>query len=414
LVIVRKLLALGLVIGSGWLLYIYGIGNVLSHALVSSSGEPVAPVVIPRYLSADALVIVAEKKLSSAEPEALALCALAQDSGNGGAAAFLLSRFVESGHQAEADSAADLAARLWPVQTYTHSRLADYWISQDRVDKLIPELSLLLIREPQLKKDFFPIIEVLTIGAGKLELLAPYIAEPPNWWSGFFSYLSRRLPVSTLTELYELRLASEAPMGESERASFVSRLITEGSWIEAFRHWQAGLSSEQQSRLVNGLYDGGFEGDLFNLGFGWVLRRDKSFDMVSRATYGATGSKAIQIAFRQGLHRIKFQHLSQRLLLAPGRYKLSYRARADALKNPKGLVWRLRCVSAASKLLAEGEPMLHRYVWKAFSFEFSVPKSCAVQSLGLEAVSAYPHELLFSGQLWLDDVAVELVTGVSH
>lgn len=410
---IRKLLALGLAVGCGWLLHVYGSGHLLSATLLETD-ELAQPVVVPAYLSADALVRVAEKQLSTSKPEALGLRALAQDPANGGAAALLLTQFMAEGREAEAATVADLAGRLWPVHTYTHSRLADYWISLNRVDKLIPELSVLLIREPGLRRDFYPVIETLTVGSGNLALLEPYINAPPNWWNGFFGHLSTRVAVDTLTNIYQLRLASGVAVDISERSSFVKRLIREGSWTEAFRQWQAGLDGEQRARLVNGFYDGGFEGEAFNLEFGWVFGRDKRFEIKPRNTYGMSGKQALQISFRQGLNRINFKHLSQTLLLAPGSYELSFKSRLDALKNPKGLVWRVRCVSQADGLLAEGEPLVDRKPWQVSSFAFKVPKSCAVQSLRLEAVSQYPHEHVFSGQLWLDDVALKPVSGVSQ
>lgn len=413
LALLRKLLAIGLLFGCGWLLFVYGNGKVLSATLLEAD-ELAQPVAIPAYVSADALVRAAEKQLSTSEPAVLALRALAQDPANGGAAAFLLTQFVAEGRELEAATIAELAGRLWPVHTYTHSRLADYWISQDRVDKLIPELSVLMIREPGLRRAFFPVVETLTVGSDDLTLLKPYINAPPNWWSGFFAYLSTRVAVDTLTNIYQLRLASDVAVDASERSSFVRRLIREGSWSEAFQQWQAGLEGEQRARLVNGLYDGGFEGEAFGLEFGWVFGRDKSFEIKPRSTYGMSGKQALQISFRQGLNRINFKHLSQTLLLAPGSYELSFESRLDALKNPKGLVWRVRCSSEADSLLAEGVPLVGRHPWQTSSFQFRVPKACAVQSLRLEAVSQYPHEHVFAGQLWFDDVALKSVSGVSE
>lgn len=413
----RKSLALGLALGLSWVLYIYGTGNMLSTSLtkVNVVNMHTKLVDIPAYLSADALVFVAENGLSAtADPEKLGVQALSKDPANGGAVAFLLSQFASNGRVDEAAEAADLAGRLWPVHTYTHSRLADYWIAQNRIDKLISELSLLLVREPELKNSLFPAIEAFTISSGKTELLSPYINGSPNWWGDFFSYLSRRQDMKVLSDIYKLRVASGVEIGEAERTNMVKLLIRDKNWTEAFTQWQAGLNDEQKSRLSNGLYDGGFEGDSRNLGFGWVFGRNKSVEMMTRATYGMKGQKALRIFFRQGLNRIKFKHLSQQLLLKPGTYNLSFRARLDALRNPKGLVWRVRCVSEGNKLLATGEPLVDRHPWQTFSFDFVVPKSCAVQSLVLEAVSNYPHEHLFSGELWLDDVAVQPVSGVAE
>jgi len=402
----RKVLALALALICGWTLAIYGVGHVRSTSLKDVDDSKV-PLNVPAYLSADALIIIAEKQVSLIEPEKLALRALSQDPANGGAAAFLLALFVAEGREAEAASIADLAGRLWPVHIYTHSRLADYWIAQNRVDKLLPELSLLMIREPSWRRTVFPFLEQLTVGAGKIELLEPFINRPPSWWDSFFLYLSNRLDITMVSDLYERRVVSTVDVSEAERESYVGRLVKDKQWNEAFKQWRAGLSSAQASLIVNGLFDGGFEAaGASSREFGWAFGRHKGFIMKPRATYGVNGKQALQLFFKRGLNRIRFKHLSQRLLLVPGDYRLSYKARADALKNPKGLIWRIRCESQEGQLLAEGEPLVGRHQWQDRSFSFTVPDSCLVQSLVLEAASKYPHELVFGGKLWLDDISL--------
>ena len=404
LVLLRKLFALWLVLGGTWLLYSYGVGHVQSDSL--SKGVAVSQLRIPAYLSSDALVVAAEKKLTSTNSEALALTALSQDPANGGAAALLLSIFVAEGHEAEASTVAELAGRLWPVHTYTRSRLADYWIDQGRVNKVIPELSLLMIREPGWRNSLFPILDKLTISAGKIELLEPYITDPPNWWDDFFAYVSREFDRKVVSDLYQRRLASATEISNGESRNFVKSLLRDERWEEAFKHWQDSLGSAEAPLVSNGLFDGGFESSVINDDFGWSFRRGKDFDIATRSTYGVSGNRALALSFKKRIKRIRFQHISQRLLLKPGRYQLSYRARLDALKNPKGLVWRVRCGVLDGNLIAAGEPLFGRHHWQSRSFNFNVPKSCLTQTLALEAVSKYPHELIFSGKLWVDDVAI--------
>ena len=128
MVYLQKLCAIAFSVLVAWVLFIYGAGEIQSD---------------PAYMSTEAALMVASGEDQTPEAsEKLALQALSKDPANGGAAAFLLERFVNSGKTEEASSAAELAARLWPVHVYTHSRLAEYWIAQNRVDKLIPELNV--------------------------------------------------------------------------------------------------------------------------------------------------------------------------------------------------------------------------------------------------------------------------------
>lgn len=401
----RRCLAVAIFFASAWCLYVYGFGHVVSERVIESKVVSAEMAAMP-YLSADALGIVAEQGSSLVDSEALSMRALSQDPSNGRAAAYLMTLLVSESRQDEAADLADLAGRLWPAHTYTHSRLADYWIAQNRTDKLIQELGLLMVREPSLRKDFFPLVEELAVSSGDLDLLGPFIQSPPNWWGSFFHKLSSTQSIERLIEIYERREKSSTAIDAYERRSLVNRLIREKQWSEAYTYWQVGLDSSEKALLVNGLYDGGFESGEFNLGFGWIVGRNSSFDIKPRVTYGSVDRKALQILFKQGSKRVHFRHLSQRILLDVGRYKLNYRVRLDTLKNLKGLVWRVRCIADGNRVLAESAPMKGRQPWKSFTLEFAVPSSCTVQSIGLEAASRFAHDHVFSGQLWLDDISL--------
>lgn len=402
LTVMRKIFALVLLLGVGWVLYIYNFSGLRQNISTTDQRSP------------NAMLVMAEGEALPEVSLNLAIRALSKDPTHGGAAAFLLGLAVAQEKDTDAAMLADLASNLWPVDTYTQARVADYWIAEDRVDKLIPVLHVLLVRERDWRSRLFPVLQELTVSSGQLDLLAPYITEPPNWWDSFFAYISERVDREIVLAVYKQRLESSVAISELERSRMVSRLIRDKQWGSAFEQWQRGLGLSQAGLLFNGLYDGGFEGEKSNQKFGWNIKHHKAYRIHLGKTYGMTGKKALQLSFKQGLNRIAFKHLSQYLLLEPGDYELQYRARTDALKNPKGLQWRVSCTSKKLDLLGEGQPLLGRKPWESRSFKFRVPHSCGVQSLSLEAVSSYPHELFFYGTLWLDDVEiVSLPTGAN-
>ena len=405
--LLRKLFALSLLCVCAWLLYAYGIGQVISERLLKSQTVP-TNFKMPLYLSSEALVLVAQKNPSGQfDAEALSIRALSQDPTSGKAGAVLMSIFVSKSRFAEAGTAANLSGRLWPVDVYTSSLLADYWLSQNRIEKLFHELNILMIREPTLRTNLFPLIEEFTVNSGNFDPLLPFINTPPTWWNSFFYTLSQYQSLEVLTKVYRLREQSPVAINASERTSFVTRLIKEKQWQRALSHWEAGLDESQKKMFINGLYDGGFEEGEFNNKFGWFRGFHKSIEITPQYTYGAGGQKALKIHFKQGGKRIKFNHLSQRVFLKPGEYKLKFRARLDTLKNRKGLVWRVHCLSGSNTLLAESKPLKGKQAWKNYSLDFRVTSSCESQAIGLVAASRFAHNHVFSGQLWLDDVALE-------
>ena len=405
--IFRRIVTLTLAVLISWSLYSYGLSHINSEGLLSDSDFSVVPQPKPLLLDADALVKQAEA-LSEAgddeQAEAVVLSALSQNPTSGRAASFLLSLYEKNNQIAKASEAGELAGKLWPAHGYTHSRLANYWASQGRVDKLLEEWNILLIRDSGLERELFPKLQALTLDSGRLDLLERYVKSPPRWWDTFFSYLSLRANFRDLQTLYFARLASGIPPSSSERHRYVNRLIKEGRLKDAFDTWFLGLS-QVDMRFGGLIFDGGFESSIVNQGFGWQLSETKNPRISRGTTYGIKGGKALQVVFRKE-DRINFRHISQRLLLTPGDYTLNLRYRLDTLKNPKGLSWRIYCVAGDNSKLGESSALKGKGSWSNLSVDFTVPKSCSAQLLRLEAASSYVHDHTFSGSVWFDDVAI--------
>ena len=405
--IFRRLATLILAAFVAWSLYGYGLSHINSEGILVDPAFKVMLQPKPELLDADALVKQAETLSESGDDEqakTLALTALRQNPSSGRAASFLLSLYENNNQITKASEVGDLAGKLWPAHGYTHSRLANYWASQGRVDKLLEEWNILLIRNPGLQRELFPKLQALTLDGGRLGLLESYVQNPPRWWNSFFLYLSSRASLRDLQILYFARLASPVPPSDSERNSYVKRLIKEGSLKDAFDTWFLGLS-QVEMRFGGLVFDGGFESSIINQGFGWQLSRTKNPRISRGITYGIKGGKALQIVFRKE-DRINFRHVSQRLLLTPGDYTLNLRYRLDTLKNPKGLSWRIYCVAGDNAKLGESSALKGKGSWSQLNVDFTVPKSCSAQLLRLEAASSYAHDHTFSGSVWFDDVAI--------
>lgn len=405
--IFRRFATLTMAVLVGWVLYGYGLSHINSEGLLADPAFVVMSQPEPRLLDADALVKQAEALSESGDDErakALVLTALSQNPSSGRAASFLLSFYEKNNQIAKASEVGELAGKLWPAHGYTHSRLANYWANQGRIDKLLEEWNILLIRNPGLQRELFPKLQALTLDRGQLGLLESYVQNPPRWWNGFFSYLSSRASLGDLQTLYFARLASAVPPLDGERISYVNRLIKEESWKDAFDIWFLGLS-QVDMRFGGLVFDGGFESSIVNQGFGWQLSRTKNPRISRDITYGIKGGKALQVVFRKE-DRINFRHVSQRLLLTPGDYTLSMRYRLDTLKNPKGLSWRIYCIAGSNLKLGESSAFKGKSSWSQLDVDFTVPKSCAAQLLRLEAASSYVHDHTFSGSVWFDDVAI--------
>ena len=408
----KRSLSLTLLPLLAWQVYLQGQGGIISERLKNESPEPYAAVDSRYHLTASALTRLAEKANEAAqldESEHLALQAMAQNITSGEPPSHLLQLYASQKRSQQANETATIAGKLWPAHTYTQTRLADYWARQERLDKLLPIWNVLLTRNASLHASTFPVLQQLLAQDEYKALLTPFIEKPPKWWPSFFNHLAQNAEPALLNSVYEQRQHSKSPVSKEERATYVTRLLRDKDWHNAYRVWQAGIPPQlrDQKTLV---FDGGFESNSINSGFDWQMRQAREVSIKPDVTYGIKGKQALHIRLKRD-NPVHFQHLSQTLLLPAGDYQLSMRYRLDTLKNTKGLRWRVHCLNTASTLLGESLALRGQKSWDTLNASFSVPSSdCVAQRLRLEADSAYRHDHTFEGHLWFDDIAIQPIT----
>ena len=150
-------------------------------------------------------------------------------------------------------------------------------------------------------------------------------------------------------------------------------------------------------------FNGSFETAPSNIGFDWHEVRVPGVASELEPDTGADGDMAAHFRFL-GL-RAAGGDMRLPLLLAPGRYRLSLRARADYLRSDQGLRWKIRC--ADGQQIAETEALGDSFHWRSVQVDFDVPATqCPGQWLALENPAIAGSARHVSGDLWIDAIRV--------
>lgn len=347
-----------------------------------------------------------DNKLIESEP--LALKALSHNLTNGGATVLLMRIASQLKQSDKEKTLANFSDKLWPAHAYTRAYLADYWLKQNDLEKVLHEWNTLLIHNPATQEKLFPILQQLANDGTGAKLLRPYLRTPPSWWKRFFAYLINKNPsIEPIGALYQARLDAGGTIDPYERRLYVQRLIKEQRWEDAYIAWLSGLN-EQQIRLSGFLYDGGFEDGVLNTGFDWTFIKNRNITLITESTIGMKGMKALHLTL-SNREPVNFAHLLQYLKLAQGNYLVRFSSRVDNIQNPEGLKWRVRCYPS-NKLLGESSAIKEKSQWSNNEFSFSLPdlapSECGLQLLRLEASSTYKHQQSFRGSLWFDNMSI--------
>ena len=202
----------------------------------------------------------------------------------------------------------------------------------------------------------------------------------PRWREVWFVDLLRRSDdLSALTYLFAELQADEPGPTERELQVLLTRLTDAGMFDEAHDIWLRSLPPDRREE-ADLLYNQEFRYPLTNLPFDWVIQP------VSNAMVGVgtqNGARTINVDFFGG--RVKFEHVSHLLNLAPGPYRFQGRERSQDLQNERGLRWRIACVGDDAETLGTTDLVSGDTDWRTFAVDFMVPTGkCPYQKLVLE------------------------------
>jgi hypothetical protein len=264
----------------------------------------------------------------------------------------------------------DLSAQLW---------LLSYDLRVNYVDSALRRIDVILrgqnrkVIEDHLDSALAPIIAQEPYRLAYAKLL---LANPP--WRYLTDLIRHSTDLSGLTNLFaELQALGSGPT-QKELQVGLNMLIQHGMFDEAHDIWMRSLPPERGEE-ADLLYNHGFRYQLTNLPFDWVIEPVPN----AMVRFDSQANEQIMnVDFFGG--RVKFEHVSHLLNLAPGSYRYQGRERAQALQNDRGLQWIISCADGEGESLGTTEPLNGDIAWRPFAVDFTVPTGkCFYQYLVL-------------------------------
>ena len=225
--------------------------------------------------------------------------------------------------------------------------------------------------------------------------LTAALAERPIWRAGFFK-AAADLPPEYLAKLSGVAAQlnrTPATLSVVEAQPLLNRLVATDD-IQGARALWNGVHGGRY--IANGNFEAVSSRNGADVPSDWDIADEDVATIAVQAPQFPANGRALRISSAARLGEI----LSQRLMLAPGSYALTYRARSGA-GNAVPLKWRLRC---ASSDVSESSPdsAAHAGDWQQFSAKFTVPiQDCPIQRLALQR----PNDM-HSPEVWIDDVTI--------
>ena len=355
----------------------------------------------------EALLMKAQSRLAANDnpgAEELARKALAANPLDGRGYRLLAEAAAARGDGKQALQRYQLAAQRSPRDLASHRWLAAHYLQVGDYASLLAQLDSTLRVQPELAPQVFSdLIRIATLPAAQPAMSTLMLARPP-WRSGFLVQLSNKVSdVRAVAPLMERLRHAHGSLGDEELSAWLDRLIRDHQWGAAYLTWVAQLPSERQATIGN-VFNGGFDWDPSNIGFGWRFGRIPGAHIDRAETAGASNQYALRVSFDD--QRVPFRHVRQLLALQPGSYRLEGRVRLDSLRSERGLVWSITCADSRDELVST-EPFSGNSPWRPFQATFAVPSDkCGGQWLELRLPARIRAEERIGGLVWFDDLKI--------
>jgi tetratricopeptide (TPR) repeat protein len=311
----------------------------------------------------------------------------------------------QGGNLAEAEQAMQAAAQMAPRRVDVQLEAARFWFRRGDIARAMKHMDVVLTFGGALREQIFPDLLKLAEDPATREIAhAKLLKQRIAWWPQFFNHAAAKATsVETLRALFQMQADGPNAVTAEGLRAYLQRLQRENLWIESYLVWLNHLRKDQLNAIGN-LFNGGFEEEISNLGFDWILTPASQVVVDTASTYGATGHKALRVVFRGP--RIQFQHAHQYLMLDPGTYVLHGRVRPDNLETSEGIQWSIYCVGN-TKAIAHSERFTGTDHWQHFTAQLQIPvQDCSVQMLRLELAGRSALDFEAKGAIWFDDLSI--------
>jgi O-antigen ligase len=279
----------------------------------------------------------------------------------------------------------DPFTQLWAIAASEQTGEGDKAVQRAQAlfqqDLFLPSSLELLLRAPQ---------------SATARSLVETLSSRPEWRADFVK-AAAQLPSAYDGNVDDLLFrvnASQAPLSIDEARPLLERLIEANDLADARRLW---AGTHPDGVIANGNFEQVGERAGADVPRDWdISDEDLATIAIQAPQFGGHGrALRISAAARSG------PILSQRLMLPPGAYSVSYRARSGDGATV-ALRWQLSCSSSDERRTSKQLPATSGG-WQEFSTIFSVPiQDCPIQRLALERPNA-----IHSHEVWVDDVIMQ-------
>lgn len=317
----------------------------------------------------------------------------------------LLAQVSESrGEYARAEKLYAIAAQRAPRDLQARAWLAQRALAAGNYPLALQHIDQVLRTSPGSHARLFPVLIQFSQDVDFADAVAKAMTSHPEWREGLLSALLDPVTGNPLAADHVLAgLQRRRDLDAVTTQAWIEALMHQGRWGSAFARWAG--PHVASGRALPLLFNGDFTSTPEGSGFDWRLPPVAGV-LVAIEPNGSAGMLHVRFLGRRVSGGPVVSHA---LMLTPGKYRLTWRERIDAMRAGIGVAWRISCDGQSQSLL-EAEPSNGTRPWRDQTSTFTVPADrCGGQWLELTGSGNAGAGQIVSGDLWYSDMGLTKV-----
>ena len=154
------------------------------------------------------------------------------------------------------------------------------------------------------------------------------------------------------------------------------------------------------------VFNPGFEFAPLGAVLDWRVRPSRHVEVARDGAVFKSGSRSLRLRF-QGTENLAYRHLSQKVIVEPGKYRFRAQFRSEAITTDQGVAFRVFDAERPSTFDIRTEQMVGTADWKKVEKTFSVPRATRLIEIQLVRKASWKFDSKIAGTVWIDEISLK-------
>ncbi len=318
----------------------------------------------------------------------------------------LASAYEMQGDAERAGRTFEEAKRLYPVSSEVAWKYGNFLLRSGRREEAYGEIRRALVADSSLVP--LAVSVCWRAGAGPDQIVRQILPARAAGYLDAIHFFLAEGEVEAALRVWAHLVALGEPF-ELKRASLLLETLLQQRRIsDAKRVWEEALAAAQgqpDGRARNSVvWDGGFEQEFLNFGFGWRVQRMAGADLVIDDSLSHAGARSLRITF-DGTANLDFQIPRQFVLVEAGkRYRFAAWVRLDGVTTDSGVRFRIFDVEHPA-LQVFTDNLVGTLPWTPQQASFTAGPETRLVAIAVRRIPSIKLDNKIAGTVWVDEVS---------